>query len=78
MKKNASCKGIRTNFINHTNSFRPLSKKPMNIDLVSHKPHCPSTSTLILELEHPSTAKAPVDALRKKIFSSSKNIITNN
>lgn len=42
MKKNASCKGIRTNLVSHSNAYRPLSKKPIHLDLQSHKGHSPS------------------------------------
>ena len=42
MKKNASCKGIRTNIVNHTNAFKPLSKKPLNLDILATKPQSPS------------------------------------
>ena len=46
MKKNASCKGIRTNLTSHATSFRPLSKKALNLDLISNKPYSPSTIAL--------------------------------
>ena len=43
MKKNASCKGIRTNLLNNSNAYRPLSKKPIHLDLLSTKGQSPST-----------------------------------
>lgn len=46
MKKNASCKAIRTNITSPTNTFKPITKKPQ-LDLLSCKnQQAPSTSPL--------------------------------
>lgn len=44
MKKNASCKSIRTNITSNTNAFKPALKKPLQLDIPSYK-NQPSPST---------------------------------
>lgn len=37
MKKNASCKSIRTNFSTSINTFKPTLKKPLQLDIPTYK-----------------------------------------
>jgi len=37
MKKNASCKSIRTNLTNFNLGIKPIAKKPLQLDLPSYK-----------------------------------------
>ncbi len=48
MKKNASCKSIRTNITTATNGFKPIVKKPLQLDIPTYKnQQTPSTSSTI-------------------------------
>lgn len=42
MKKNMSCKGIRTNLTSPTNALRQNSKRSFNLELASCKSNAPS------------------------------------
>ncbi len=47
MKKNASCRSIRTNITSPTNAYKPTLRKPPHIDLLSCKnQQAPSTYPL--------------------------------
>ena len=48
MKKNASCKSIRTNITTSSNGFKPIVKKPLQLDIPTYKnQQTPSNSSTI-------------------------------
>ncbi len=78
MKKNASCKSIRTNITSPTAAYRPLTKKS-HLDILSCKnQHAPSNTPLTIEIEMPSSLKSQAEyGLRKKVFSNAKLAMNN-